>query len=156
MAQFSRHAVLEWTGDVTTGTGHVTGASGAFTAGATFPSISGGAPSLTTPEELLAASHAVCFGIGVRGLIARRGGHADRVSVTATITAEKGRDGIRIQSAHLRSVVTGLQGISEAELLEINKTVEQSCTISAALQGNVVITSTMHMTSNEPPRTSGP
>jgi osmotically inducible protein OsmC len=126
---------------VTSGTGVVRAGSDSFTIGATFPSTGGEAPSLTTPEELLAASHAVCFGIGLRGLIARRGGHARRVTVTATITADKGRDGIRIQAAHLEAVVTELVGISEAQLLEINKAVEEGCTISFALRGNVAVTS---------------
>ncbi len=96
---------------------------------------------LTTPEELLAAAHAVCFGIGMRGLIARRCGAADRIAVTATITADKGRDGIRITAAHLDSVVVGLSGISGEQLQEINSAVEQRCTISAALHGNVAISS---------------
>jgi organic hydroperoxide reductase OsmC/OhrA len=85
----------------------------------------------------------VCFGIGLRGLIGRSGGHARRVTVTATITADKGRDGIRIQSAHLASVVTGLVGISDAQLLEINNAVEERCTISLALRGNVAVTSSV-------------
>lgn len=62
MAVFSRRAVLQWDGDIPAGSGLVTPGSGAFTSGAIFPSIAGDPPGKTTPEELLAASHATCYG----------------------------------------------------------------------------------------------
>jgi len=90
MAVFSRSAVLQWDGEMPQGTGQVVAGSGAFTAGAIFPSVAGDPAGKTTPEELLAASHATCYGIGLRSLIARRGGRMRRIRVTATVTAEKG------------------------------------------------------------------
>ena len=95
---------------------------------------------MTTPEELLAASHAVCYGIGLRSLIGRRGGRARRVTVTATITAEKGPLGIRIQSSHLRGEVEGLEGLDDVQLQSIAQETRERCTISLALQGTVAIT----------------
>ena len=89
MATFSRRAVLEWNGDVVDGAGDVTAGTRAFAVPVTFPSATGEAPGKTTPKELLAASHATCSGIGLRSLIGRRGGRAQRVAVTATVTAEK-------------------------------------------------------------------
>jgi drug/metabolite transporter superfamily protein YnfA len=50
----------------------------------------------TTPEELLAASHATYFGIALRSVLAQRGGSADRITTTATLTADKGGGRIRI------------------------------------------------------------
>jgi lipoyl-dependent peroxiredoxin len=123
------------------GSGDVVAESKAFAVPATFPSLTVEPANTTTPEELLAASHAVCYGIGLRGLIARRGGRADRVTVIATITAEKGPHGIRLLSSHLKAVVEGLAGLAEDHLQEIAKLVEEGCTISVALRGNVVITS---------------
>jgi lipoyl-dependent peroxiredoxin len=114
MATFSRQAVLEWNGDVMGGAGQVTAGTGAFAVPATFPSTAGEAAGKTTPEELLAASHATCYGIGLRSLIGRRGGQAPRLTVTATITAEKGPGGIRIQSSHLSAEVESLEGIDHA------------------------------------------
>jgi organic hydroperoxide reductase OsmC/OhrA len=61
MASFSRSAVLEWTGDVARGTGRAAAASGAFATNATFPRLAGEPAGATTPEELLAASHATCL-----------------------------------------------------------------------------------------------
>jgi hypothetical protein len=48
MATFSRHAVLEWNGDVMDGAGQVTAGTGAFAVPATFPSIAGEAAGKTT------------------------------------------------------------------------------------------------------------
>jgi lipoyl-dependent peroxiredoxin len=140
MATFSRHAVLDWGGDVMHGSGTVAGGTAAFTIPASFPLVVGEPPGVTTPEELLAASHAVCFGIGLRSVIGRRGGKARRVTVQATITAEKGPHGIRIQSSHLHCVVDGLEGIEDARLQEIARATEEGCTISNAIRASVAIT----------------
>jgi lipoyl-dependent peroxiredoxin len=140
MANFSRRALLAWNGDVMDGAGAVTAGTGAFAVPATFLSTAGEAPGKTIPEELLAASHATCYGIGLRSLIGRRGGRAQRVTVTATITAEKGPRGIRIQSSHLNGEVEALDGIDYAQLQEIAQETRERCTISIALEGTVAIT----------------
>ena len=141
MAVFSRRAVLQWDGEVPGGSGEVAAGSGAFTVGAMFPSIAGDPAGKTTPEELLAASHATCYGIGLRSLIARRGGSARRVSVTATVTAEKGPQGIRLQSSHLTGIVEGLEGIDESELQQLARETEERCTISIAIRDAVSVSS---------------
>lgn len=141
MAVFSRRAVLQWEGEVPGGSGEVAAGSGAFTVGAMFPSIAGDPAGKTTPEELLAASHATCYGIGLRSLIARRGGRARRVSVTATVTAEKGPQGIRLQSSHLTGSVEGLEGIDESQLQELARETEERCTISIAIRDAVSVSS---------------
>ncbi len=89
MATFSRQSERTWDGELMSGSGQVSAGSGAFTVAVRFPSISGDPPGITTPEELLAASHASCFGIGLRSLIGRQGGRARRITVNATIAAEK-------------------------------------------------------------------
>src|SRR5919106_7021647 len=115
MATLSRRAVLEWHSDVMDGAGDVTAGTRTFAVPVTFPTTTGEAAGKTTPEELLAASHATCFGIGLRSLIGRRGGRAQRVTVTATITAQKGSRGIRIQSSHLAGEVEALEGIDHTQ-----------------------------------------
>src|SRR4051794_10833365 len=116
---FSRSAELTWDGDVVRGAGKIRATSGSFTVAATFPTLRGEAAGSTTPEELLAASHAVCYGIGLRSVIGRHGGSAARIVVTATITAEKGPEGIRIRQSHLSGVVEGLERIDPASLDDI-------------------------------------
>ena len=62
------------------------------------------------------------------------------MAVTATVTAEKGPGGIRIQSAHLSGEVQALEGIDHAQLQEIAQETRERCTISIALEGTVAIT----------------
>ena len=140
MTSFSRRAELEWTGDVPRGSGRVAAGSTAFSVAATFPRLSGEPAGATTPEELLAASHATCFGIGLRSVLAQRGGAASRLRVTSTITAGKGGGRIRLESAHLDGVVEGLAGVDAAALEEIVRAAEDACTISAALRATVRVT----------------
>ena len=140
MSTFSRRASLEWTGDVTRGTGRVSADSSAFAVPATFPWLAGDPPGATTPEELLAASHATCFGIGLRSILGQRGGSALRLHVTATITAEKARGAIRISASHLEGVVEGLTGIDPSALENIASAAEAACTISTLLRATVPVT----------------
>ena len=42
----------------------------------------------TTPEELLAGSHAVCFAMVLTNTITKQGGKVRKLKVTATVTAE--------------------------------------------------------------------
>jgi osmotically inducible protein OsmC len=140
MATFSRHAVLEWSGNVTHGEGRVTAGSSSFSVSASFPRVNGELPGMTTPEEMLAASHAICYGLGLRSIIGKRGGTTRGITVTATITAEKGPDGIVIQSSHLDAILEGLMGVDRAAVEEIADATERECTISNALCTNVSIT----------------
>lgn len=100
-ATFSRSAELVWEGDLAHGSGEVKAPGGAFDAPVRFPSLRGEPAETTSPEELLAASHASCFGIGLRSVIGRHGASAARLAVRATITAEKGPRGIRVLRSHL-------------------------------------------------------
>jgi osmotically inducible protein OsmC len=134
---FSRSAQLLWEGDVVRGSGKALAGSGAFAVGATFPTLRGEPAGTTTPEELLAASHAVCYGIGFRSILGRRGGSATRIVVTATITADKGDGAIRIRRSHLSAVVEGLAGVTAQLLPEIGEAAKRECTISNAIGGSV-------------------
>jgi osmotically inducible protein OsmC len=136
---FTRSADITWSGDVVRGSGTVSAGSGAFHVPASFPSLRGEPAGVTTPEELLAASHAVCFGIGLRSVIGRNGGIASTIRMTATITAEKGPEGIRVRRSHLTGVVEGLHGIDTSRLPELGAAVERECTISNAIRAVVAI-----------------
>ena len=137
---FARSAQLLWEGDVVRGSGKALAGSGAFAVGATFPTLRGEPPGATTPEELLAASHAVCYGIGLRSILGRRGGSATRIVVTATITAAKGDGVIRIRRSHLSAALEGLAGVPADALPEIGEAAKRECTISNAIGGSVEVT----------------
>jgi osmotically inducible protein OsmC len=139
MASFARRAVSVWTGDVTRGTGQVTGGTEAFTTAVTFPRVAGEPPGATTPEEMLAASLSSCYAIGLRSVIRQRGGAAERVTVTATVTAEKDTGRIRIVSSHLEAVVDGLTGIDAEQLADAARAADEGCTVSNAIRRSVAL-----------------
>jgi len=98
MAAFERHVDVEWTGSVMEGGGTAKAGTGAFTLPVTFPSRIGEAAGKTSPEELMAAAHAACYAMALNGTLGRKSASADRTHVTATVTADKGDAGIKIQS----------------------------------------------------------
>ena len=148
-ATFSRRANLEWTGDVPRGSGRVTAGSAAFSIAAAFPRLAGEPAGTTTPEELLAASHATCFGIALRSVLATRGGSARWISVTATVTVDKGGGQILVRTSHLDGVVHGLEGVSAAELAVLAREAETRCTISRFLRATIPITLTVSAAQDE-------
>ena len=140
MAEFARHADVEWAGGLMDGTGSAAAGTGAFTLPVTFPSrIAEKGDGKTTPEELLAASHAVCYAMVLTNTIGKQGGKAARIRVTATVTADKSDAGLKVVSSKLSATVEGLQGIEASQLQELATGAEKGCPISNALRGNVAI-----------------
>ena len=141
MATFERHVDIEWKGSVMEGGGAVKAGTGAFTLPVTFPSRIGEAGGKTSPEELMAAAHAACYAMALNGTIGRTEGvSVDRTTVRATITADKGDAGIKIQSSKLEVTAYGLKGADAAKFNEIAKTAEGKCPVSNAYRGTMQIT----------------
>src|ERR671913_490789 len=107
MATFSRHVDVDWSGSIMEGKGTAKAGSGAFTLPVTFPARIGEPQGHTSPEELMAASHAACYAMALNATIGRKGGSAAKTDVTATVTADKGDAGIKIQSSKLTVVAHG-------------------------------------------------
>ena len=140
MAEFSRHADVDWTGGLLDGNGKASAGTGAFSLPVTFPSrIAATGDGKTTPEELMAASHAVCYAMVLTNTIGKQGGKASKIRVTATITADKSDAGIKIVSSKLKATVEGLEGIDRGKLQELATGAEKGCPISNALRGSVAI-----------------
>ena len=141
MATFERHVDVEWTGSVIEGGGKAKAGTGAFELPVTFPSRIGESGGKTSPEELMAAAHAACFAMALNGAIGRSEGvSVDRTSVRATVTADKGEAGIKIQSSKLEVTAYGLKGADAAKFDEIAKTAEGKCPVSNAYRGTMQIT----------------
>jgi osmotically inducible protein OsmC len=141
MAQFARHADVEWTGGLLDGKGSAAAGTGAFSLPVTFPSrIAEKGDDKTTPEELLAASHAVCYTMVLTNTITKQGGKASHIRVTATVTAEKSDAGLKVVSSALTARVEGLEGVDRSALQELATGAEKGCPISNALRGNIAIT----------------
>lgn len=141
MATFERHVDVEWSGSVMEGGGKAKAGTGAFELPVTFPSRIGESGGKTSPEELMAAAHAACFAMALNGAIGRSEGvSVDRTSVRATVTADKGEAGIKIQSSKLEVTAYGLKGADAAKFDEIAKTAEGKCPVSNAYRGTMQIT----------------
>ncbi len=140
MAAFVRHADVEWNGGLMDGSGTAKAGTGAFSVPVTFPSrINETGDDKTTPEELLAASHAICYAMVLTNTIGKQGGKARKVRVTATVTADKSDAGLKVVSSNLKATVEGLEGIDKAKLSELATGAEKGCPISNAIRGNVTV-----------------
>jgi osmotically inducible protein OsmC len=122
------------------GKGEAKAGTGAFSLPVAFPARIGEPGGKTSPEELMAAAHAACFAMALNATLGRKGASADRTVVTATVTANKGDAGIKIESSALKVVAHGLKGISAAEFPDVAKQAEGGCPVSNAYRGSLTIT----------------
>ena len=139
MAEFSRKVDVDWSGSIMEGKGQVKAGTGAFSLPVTFPARVGEPAGHTSPEELMAASHAACYAMALNATVGRKGGSIARTHVTATIVADKGETGITVTTARLKVVAEGLQGIDKAQFPEVAREAEGKCPISNALRGSLKI-----------------
>ena len=139
MATFSRTVDVDWAGPIMEGTGTAKAGTGAFSLPVSFPSRIGEPGGKTSPEELMAASHASCYAMALNATVGRKGGSIGRTTVTATIVADKGDAGIKLTTSKLKVVAEGLQGIEKGQFNEVAKEAESKCPISNALRGSLQI-----------------
>jgi len=121
------------------GKGSVKAGTGAFTLPVTFPARIGEPAGHTSPEELMAASHAACYAMALNATLGRKGGSAARTLITATVTADKSEAGIKLVSSKLKATAEGLQGVDKTQFAEIAREAEGKCPISNALRGTMQI-----------------
>ena len=140
MAVFSRKVDVQWNGGLMDGKGEAKAGTGAFSLPVTFPSRIGEPAGSTSPEELLAASHAACYAMAFNATLGRNNAKAATTHVTATVSAEKTDAGIKVVSSAIEVVVTGLEGTDASGLAELAKKAEGGCPISNAIRGNVAVT----------------
>jgi osmotically inducible protein OsmC len=105
----------------------------------TFPSRIGEPAGTTSPEELLAASHAACFAMALNATVGRKGGAAGRTVITATVTADKGEAGIKLTTSRLQVVAENVTGMDREAFTQAAKEAESKCPISNAIRGNLQI-----------------
>jgi osmotically inducible protein OsmC len=139
MATFSRSVTVNWEGSVTEGKGTAKAGTGAFNLPVTFAARIGEPHGMTSPEELMAASHAACYAMALNGTIGRKGGQAAKTDVTATVTADKGDAGIKLTMSKLTVVAHGLTGIPKEQFADVAREAEGRCPISNAIRGSMTI-----------------
>jgi lipoyl-dependent peroxiredoxin len=138
MAESRAHAV--WEGDLATGKGQVTPASGAFDAlPVTWAARTVRPDPRTSPEELIAAAHAACYAMALSNTLASAGTPARRLAVSAVChfdPLEGGGFGITAIDLDVRGSVPG---IDAAGFQRAASDGEAGCPVSNALRGNVEI-----------------
>lgn len=139
---FSRSTTVNWQGTIMEGTGTLKAGTGAFETKVTFPRRIGEPEGSTSPEELMAGSHAVCFAMVVTGAIGRASASTKSTTVTCTVTADKGDAGINLTKSELHVVAEGLTGIDAAAFDALVQDAKMKCPISKALNPSIAITVT--------------
>ena len=139
MATFSRTVTVDWAGPIMEGKGTAKAGTGAFNLPVTFPSRIGEPEGRTSPEELMAASHAACYAMALNATLGRKNASAARTVVTATVTADKSDAGIKLTTSKLKVTAEGLNGIDKSEFPGVAREAEGKCPISNALRGTMQI-----------------
>jgi len=139
MATFSRTVTVDWSGPIMEGKGVAKAGTGAFTLPVTFPSRIGEPAGTTSPEELMAASHAACYAMALNATLGRKQASAARTLITATVTADKSETGIKLVSSKLKVTAEGLKGIESSQFADVAREAEKGCPISNAIRGNLQI-----------------
>jgi osmotically inducible protein OsmC len=139
MATFERSAHVDWEGTVKEGKGEVKAGTGAFTLPVTFPARIEKPGGKTSPEELIAAAHAACYAMALSATLGRKSASAKMLHVSATITADFGETGLKIQSSRLLAIAEGLQGMTPVQFGDAAKEAEGRCPVSNALRGGLKI-----------------
>jgi osmotically inducible protein OsmC len=139
----TRFAEATWTGTLIEGSGsidYVT--SGAFSRQpVTWAARTEDHNGKTSPEELIAAAHAACFSMAFSSRLAKNGTAAERLSVKATVTFDKGDAGWGITRSDI-AVVGEVPGIDQAKFAELAEDAKNNCPVSQALKGNVALSVT--------------
>ncbi len=128
-----------WEGDLTRGAGRFSVASGAIPEqNVTFSARTESHDGKTSPEELIAAAHAVCYSMAFSGALARSGTPPERLEVSALCTLDRVEGGLKITTMEL-TVRGNVPGIDSGKFQELAEGAKQNCPVSKALQGNVDI-----------------
>src|SRR5437868_2255930 len=130
-----RQATVSWSGDLPTGKGRVSAStSGVFKQlEVSWPRRSeADANGVTSPEELLAASHASCYAMALSGGLARGGTPPQSLNVSSTVTFDKVGDGFSVVSSVLE-VRGKVPNLDQAGFTKAAEAAKDGCPISRAL-----------------------
>jgi osmotically inducible protein OsmC len=133
MATISR-ADATWEGDLVSGHGVVTPASGAFGGlPVAWASRAESVKGKTSPEELMAAAHAACYCMAFSNGLAKAGHVPQKLDASAAVEFVPGT-GITAVTLTVRGKV---RGIDQAQFMTLAQEAKDGCPVSKALHGNV-------------------
>jgi lipoyl-dependent peroxiredoxin len=135
-----RTASAEWQGDLKSGKGTVSTASGVLSQSAysfhtRFEDGKG-----TNPEELLAAAHAGCFSMALSAQLGQAGLTPASIQTTCTISLEKLPDGFAITESHL-DLHARVPGASQEAFDRAVEAAKSGCPVSKLYKTNITLTS---------------
>ena len=127
-----------WKGDLRSGTGTVSTASGMlkeaqYGFSSRFENGIG-----TNPEELIAAAHAGCFSMALSGQLAEAKLTAESIRTTAQITLEKTDAGFTVTRSHLE-VTARIPGASAEAFNQAANNAKAGCPISRLLKTEITM-----------------
>lgn len=137
MAQI-RTSTTVWNGDVQTGSGLVSGSTGALGEHkVTLNNRINEAEGLTSPEEYLAAAHSSCLAMNLAATLANNNTPAESITVTSSVgVGPKDGGGLEVKNADVE--INGkVPGMTAEQFQEIANTAEQTCPIANVMRGNV-------------------
>lgn len=134
----NRTASAHWAGDLTSGGGHVSTASGVLSSTpysykARFEQGKG-----TNPEELLAAAHAGCFTMALSMVLGQAGLKADSLDTTCTVSLEKDGEGFSITRSHLE-LKAKVPGASQEAFENAAQTAKANCPVSKLFDTEITL-----------------
>jgi osmotically inducible protein OsmC len=135
-----RTASAQWRGDLKSGSGTVSTASGvlsnsAYSFHTRFEDGKG-----TNPEELLAAAHAGCFSMALSAQLAQAGLTAESIETSCSISLEKQPDGFAITESHL-DLKAKVPGASKEAFDTAVQNAKTGCPVSKLYKTNITLTS---------------
>jgi len=133
-----RTANAHWSGDLKSGKGDISTASGVLTStpysfGTRFEEGKG-----TNPEELLAAAHAGCFTMALSAQLGQAGLTPERLETTCTITLDHQPDGFAITESHLE-LKAKVPGASEEAFEKAVQNAKTGCPVSKLYHTNITL-----------------
>lgn len=135
-------ASAEWRGDLKSGNGVLSTASGVLSQTPySFQTRFEGAKG-ANPEELLAAAHAGCFSMALSAILAGEGLKAERIATTCTITLEKQGDGFAITQSHLQ-MSAKIPGATQEAFDRAAHAAETGCPVSKLFNTKIVLDATL-------------
>jgi osmotically inducible protein OsmC len=139
MSIAQRTAEVVWDGTLAGGTGALSSGSGALKLPVTWAARTEQPDGKTSPEELIAATHASCFSMALALVLGENQTPPERSTVTATCTLDEVDDAPRITTIEL-TVRARVPRLDNAGLQRNVKEAADLCPVSNALRGNVSIT----------------
>lgn len=122
-----------WNGDLTHGSGTISGATKAFSVDYSLKSRLGEEPK-SNPEELLGAAHAGCFSMMVSALLTQAGTPPTSIQTNASVTLGSVDGGFAITKILLETKAS-VPGITDEAFQAVATNAKQNCPVSKALTG---------------------